>query len=151
RSRTRSGAAASLLALLLAGAQASAAGEGRDPIEGKWLGQAGFPGDRIDIGFEFKQNEKRELKAYLYEPVLNFYGLELPGVVERAGATYTHKEYALTVTLRGRHARRDVLPAERPCDPSPRGDASVRGPGPGRPERPGTEVAGQARRRDLRS
>ncbi|HXD31157.1 MAG TPA: hypothetical protein VN643_08570 [Pyrinomonadaceae bacterium] len=35
-----------------------------DPIEGKWYGVAGFPLDRVELGFEFKRNAKNELKAY---------------------------------------------------------------------------------------
>ncbi len=94
-----------LLAAQVASAQAPttplAPSGGRDPIEGKWLGTAGFPDDRIEVGFEFKRNEKGELKAHVYQPVLNFYGLELPGVVTREGATYVLKEHATTLTLRG--------------------------------------------------
>jgi outer membrane protein assembly factor BamB len=91
-----------LLGALLGGAPPAAAPDARPyPIEGKWLGSAGFPQDRIELGFEFRRNEKGELKAYLYEPVVNFYGLELPGVVVRNGATYVHEEYATTLTLRG--------------------------------------------------
>lgn len=120
---------------MLGGALASAADAGRDPIEGKWLGQAGFPEDRIDVGLEFKRNGKGELKAYLYQPVLNFYGLELPGVVERDGATYTHKDYVMTFTLRddtlaGTYMplnapatlqRVETLPSEVPVPDLPRG------------------------------
>src|SRR6478672_10848961 len=72
-----------------------------DPIEGKWLGQAGTPLDTIELGFEFKSNEKGELKAFLYEPVNNFYGLELPGGVERKGETYSISAYDTTLTLHG--------------------------------------------------
>src|ERR1700737_3044062 len=72
-----------------------------DPIEGKWYGAVGFPEqDRVDIGFEFKQNAQHELKAYLYQPVLNFYGLELPGIVKANGQQYELKEYGISLTLR---------------------------------------------------
>ena len=37
-----------IAALLFAGLRAAAAAPSPDPIEGKWLGQAGFPQDRID-------------------------------------------------------------------------------------------------------
>jgi outer membrane protein assembly factor BamB len=86
-----------------------------DPIEGKWLGAAGFPQDRIDLGFEFKRNDRGELKAYLYEPVLNFYGLELPGVVARDGDTYVHKENAITLTRRGDTLEGTFFPLNAPA------------------------------------
>jgi outer membrane protein assembly factor BamB len=86
-----------------------------DPIEGKWLGAAGFPEDRIELGFEFKRNDKGELKAYLYEPVLNFYGLELPGVVVRDGAVYVNKENAITLTLRGDDLEGTFFPLDAPA------------------------------------
>jgi outer membrane protein assembly factor BamB len=112
-----------------------ATGQTADPIEGKWLGKAGFPQDRIDLGFEFKRNEKGELKAYLYEPVLNFYGLEMPGVVEKQGDQYVHKEYVINLTLRDGKLegtyfplnapatleRTDRLPTEAPVPDLPRG------------------------------
>jgi hypothetical protein len=81
RFRNRLPAAAA--GVLLLAALKAAAAPSPDPIEGKWLGEAGFPQDRIEVGLEFKRNSSGELKAYLYEPVGNFYGLELPGTVER--------------------------------------------------------------------
>lgn len=124
-----------VLAVLLAAGLISGADQDRDPIEGRWLGQAGFPEDRIEVGFEFKRNAKGELKAYLYQPVLNFYGLELPGVVARDGPAYVHKEYAVTLTLRADTLegtyfplnapaslhRVDALPSEVPVPDVPRG------------------------------
>jgi outer membrane protein assembly factor BamB len=70
-----------------------------DPIEGKWYGVAGFPVDRVELGFEFKRNAKNELKAYLYHPIMNFYGLEIPGLVVRDGNKYSNRDYILNVTL----------------------------------------------------
>jgi outer membrane protein assembly factor BamB len=70
-----------------------------DPIEGKWYGITGFPTDRVEIGFEFKRNDKNELKAYLYQPVVNFYGLEVPGVVSKVGDKYVLKEWSLSLAL----------------------------------------------------
>ena len=70
-----------------------------DPIEGKWLGIAGYPQDRIELGFEIKRNDKGELKVYLYEPVLNFYGLELPGALERDTAGYVLPSYVTSFRL----------------------------------------------------
>ena len=34
----------------------TAAGAPADPIEGKWLGQVGFPQDRVDIGLEIHRD-----------------------------------------------------------------------------------------------
>ncbi len=70
-----------------------------DPIEGKWLGQVGFPQDRIELGLEFKPNEKKELRVYLYSPVVNFYGLDC-GVVTKTGETYEAEGLQMTATLR---------------------------------------------------
>ena len=71
----------------------------RDPIEGKWLGTAGFPQDRVEIGFEFKRDAQHALRAYLFQSLTNFYGLEWPGEVTRDGDKYALKELALAVKL----------------------------------------------------
>jgi outer membrane protein assembly factor BamB len=59
-----------------------------DPIEGKWSGMAGLPQDRVHIGFEFKRDEKQEIKVLVYNPVVNFFGLEV-GTVSRNGNEYS--------------------------------------------------------------
>ena len=79
----------------------SASNSKPDPVEGKWYGMTGFPQDRIDIGFEFKKNAAQEIKVYLYAPVVNFYGLELPGVLKKNGDHYVHEDDHLNVTLQG--------------------------------------------------
>ncbi len=94
---------------------AHAAPASPDPIEGKWYGEAGFPTDRIAVGFEFKRNEKGELKAFLYEPVNNFYGLELPGVVDRKDDSYTISSYDTTLTLHGDALEGTYLPSKAPA------------------------------------
>jgi outer membrane protein assembly factor BamB len=115
-------------------ALASAFARPPDPIEGRWFGVVGFPTDRVEIAFEFKRNEKNELKAYLYQSVTNFYGLELPGVVTAQGDTYTHDEWALKLTLKDGKLegsyfplnapialeRTDRLPAEAPVPELPK-------------------------------
>ena len=106
-----------------------------DPIEGKWYGMAGFPEDRVELGFEIRRSPQGELKVYLYEPVLNFYGLEVPGTLERRGDTYVLESYVTSfrlvdgriegtymplhdpMTLR----RTDSLPAEVPVPDFPTG------------------------------
>ncbi|HEV2913002.1 MAG TPA: PQQ-binding-like beta-propeller repeat protein [Pyrinomonadaceae bacterium] len=106
-----------------------------DPVEGKWYGMAGFPQDRVEVGFEIKRNEKGEIKVYLYQPVINFYGLELPGVMVRDGEKYVLSEYAMTLTLSDEKLegtflglntpislrRTDRLPAEVPVPDLPKG------------------------------
>src|SRR5262245_59008593 len=82
---------------LSTGAIAAAAS---DPIEGKWYGMAGTPLDRVEIGFEFKRNGKDELKAHVYEPVENFYGFELPGVVGRKDDKYVLRAWRVSLTLK---------------------------------------------------
>lgn len=126
-----------LIAMMLAAVAARAA-LAADLIEGKWYGKAGFPQDRVDLGFEIKADDKGVLKAYLYSPVINFYGLELPGEVKPEDGRYTHKDWHMTLTLRDGRLngtmffndapftleRTDRLPSEVPV---PAFDA---GPGP---------------------
>lgn len=116
----------------------TAAAQTPDPIEGKWLGQVGFPQDRVELGLEFKRTEKNELKVYLYSPVINFYGLDC-GVVERKDDAYEAKELQMSAALRegkleGTYfalkapmtlTRTETLPAEvslpeLPAGPSPK-------------------------------
>jgi outer membrane protein assembly factor BamB len=104
-----------VLALLVSAgppANAAAAAAAPDPIEGKWFGLTGSPQDRVETGFEFRRNEKQEIKAYLYRPVINVYGAELPGVVARNGDGYVLKELGLAAVLRG--DRLDVTRADPP-------------------------------------
>ena len=100
-------------ALLLAGI-GSAGDLPPDPIEGKWVGQARTSQETVVVGFEFKRNAAGALKAYLYEPVGNFYGQELPGTVERKGETYTIESYATTLALRGDTLEGTYLPTKAP-------------------------------------
>jgi outer membrane protein assembly factor BamB len=106
-----------------------------DPIEGKWYGMAGTPLDRVEVGFEFKRNDKGEIKAYVYAPVVNFYGFELPGVVGRDGNKYSVSPWRLSLTLKGARLegsflgppmpislkRTESLPSEIPVPDLPKG------------------------------
>jgi outer membrane protein assembly factor BamB len=85
-----------------------------DGIEGKWYGTAGFPQDRIDVGFEFKKNAAQEMKVYLYEPVVNFYGLELPGILKKDGTGYVLEDYRLRLTLEDDKLEGTYLPLNAP-------------------------------------
>jgi outer membrane protein assembly factor BamB len=129
------GRLARALAVVLVAHLAVAAAPAPDPIEGKWFGEAGTPRDRVGIGLEFRRNVAGELKAFLYQPVINFYGLELPGIVQASGQHYRLDEYALAMDLRQdalegafsslkvplRLTRTDSLPAEVPIPDLPRG------------------------------
>jgi outer membrane protein assembly factor BamB len=59
---------------------------------------AGLPTDRVAIAFEIKRDTLGKLRAYLYQQVANFYGLELPGEVVKQGDKYILKEWALSLT-----------------------------------------------------
>jgi len=128
-----------LLALRLA-AQPPAPAERRAPsaepaILGTWLGTAGFPTDRAEIGFEFKYNSKHELKVYLYQHLMNFYGLEIPGPVTADADHYTNPDWSIDLTLKGdtlsgtyfpfnapiRLVRTKTLPSEVPIPNLPAG------------------------------
>ena len=145
-----------LLLLAHASAPAQTPTASPDPIEGKWYGMAGFPQDRAEIGFEFKRNEKQELTAYLYQPVMNFYGLLVPCVVKREGNNYVCEDYRLSVALKdGRLegtyfplnapitlSRTDKLPAEVPVPALPKG------PGPSMQVKLGSAIYAPAAVRD---
>jgi outer membrane protein assembly factor BamB len=135
---TRNPAWFCLLCLLVASrlnADSPSAAAGRSSIEGKWLGTAGAPLDPVAVGFEFKRDDKGNLKAYLYEPVGNFYGLELPGEVLSDGNKYLLKEWRLSLTLHDGNlegtyilpdrpislSRTDQLPSEVPIPALPQG------------------------------
>lgn len=106
-----------------------------DPIEGKWLGEARTSQETVVVGFEFRRNPAGELKAYLYEPICNFYGIELPGSVVRKDSVYAIESYDTALTLRDdtlegtylpTHAaaklrRTSTLPSESPAPDAPKG------------------------------
>lgn len=123
-----------------------------DSIEGRWAGMAGLPIDRVPIAFEFKRDSAGKLRAYLYQSVANFYGLELPGEIVRQGDKYILKEWALTLApsnggLEGTYfpipvpitlARTTTLPSEVPVPDLPRG------PGPKWQTKLGAAIYGPA-------
>ena len=143
------------IALPVAVAQGPSASK-PDPVEGKWWGTAGFPQDRIELGFEIKRNDQGELKAYLYEPVLNFYGLELPGKLNHDSTGYVLPSYVTSFQLvngriEGKYMplhdpmslrRADSLPAEVPVPDLPAG------PGPRWQTKLGGEIWAAAAVRD---
>ena len=126
---------ASIFAVLVLAGIGTAGAAAPDPIEGKWIGEARTMQETVVVGFEFKRNPAGELKAYLYEPLNNFYGQEMPGAVERKDTTYTIASYATTLTLRGdalegtylpvnaeaKLRRSTMLPTESPVPDLPKG------------------------------
>ncbi|MBK6316109.1 MAG: PQQ-binding-like beta-propeller repeat protein [Blastocatellia bacterium] len=85
----------------------------RDPIEGRWLGKVGFPEDRVDIGIEFKRDEKGEVVAYLYQPVVNFYGLKL-GAVKLQDGHYVASDFPFDLILSGERLEGTYFPLKAP-------------------------------------
>lgn len=108
------GLAALVCALTLTSAPAQTPSPAPDLIEGKWYGVAGFAQDRVEVGFEFKRNEKQEIKAYLYQPVTNFYRLPVPGVLSREGDKYVLNEYRTSLVLRDGKLEGTYLPLNAP-------------------------------------
>jgi outer membrane protein assembly factor BamB len=77
------------------------AADAADPIVGKWYGKAGFPTDRVDLGFELKRDDKGAITAALYGSIFNFYGLIVPGGLSReSDGTYVNKDWGIKVTLK---------------------------------------------------
>ena len=120
-----------------AGGGVAAAVEGSAPgdeLIGKWFGTTGPPQDRIETGFELKRNDEGRIKAYLYRPVMSWFGLEMPGEVVKDGDRYVMTELKASAVLRGdtleitradgsSYALRRVasLPVEAPVGDFPRG------------------------------
>jgi len=128
-----------IILLVIALGITSGGAHAADAVEGKWYGTAGFPQDRVPWGFEIKPDPTgTALKAYLYSPIINFYGLEIPGAISREGDKYTNKDWHISFALKGDRligtiffndvpftlARTDHLPSETPLP------AFDRGPGP---------------------
>jgi outer membrane protein assembly factor BamB len=101
--------------IALAAAVTAAAQSPAPPaILGDWYGGAGWATDSIAIGFRFKYNDQHELKAYLYQPTLNFYGLELPGVVKEDSGIFILREYAIHAKVHGDTATGTFFPFNAP-------------------------------------
>ena len=108
------------------------------PIEGRWYGKAGFPTDRVDLGFEFKHDGEGAITAALYGPIFNYYGLMVPGGLTReSDGSYVNKEWGFKLALTNGEMtgvlfaktpvtlhRVDTLPSEPPMP------ALSNGPGP---------------------
>lgn len=94
-------------------AAGTARAQAPDPIEGMWWGQAGFPTDRVDIGFEFKRKANNEIRAHVYQPLMNFYGLDL-GEVKKQGDSYVSEDIRMNVTLRDGKLEGTYFPLNAP-------------------------------------
>ena len=107
-----------ILALLLstaAAAQGPVPVTAPDPIEGKWLGTAGFPGqDTITLGIEFRRDSAGQIAGYLSQPVLNYYDFKLPGVVVRDSGRYVLAAYDLKGTIQGNELVGTYFPFNAP-------------------------------------
>ncbi len=91
------------LALLVVGASigVARAADAPDPILGKWYGKAGFPTDRVDLGFEIKPDGKNGITLALYGPIFNFYGLLVPGGLTRErDGSYISKDWGIKLTVK---------------------------------------------------
>lgn len=123
-----------LLAVTL-GAGDAAAQPTLPDIAGKWRGTAGTDLDRVEIGFDIQRDSAGRLKVLLYEPVNNFYGVELPGVLEVDSGAYLLRSYVLRLRPSGDSLegsiffnrapvvvrRTTTFPAEVPVPELPRG------------------------------
>lgn len=127
-----------------------------DAIAGKWFGTTTFEGDRIEIGFELGRNAEQHIEIRLYQPILNVYGMLLPGFLEQQGERWVAKEVSLSVKLTGDRltgtfmgpaapielARVDRLPSDPPVPDLPAG------PGPRWSTKLGAPIFASAALRD---
>lgn len=125
-------------------------------LVGKWWGEAGLPQDRIELGMEIVQREDGALHVLFYQPVMNFFGLELPGGVRQEGDAYIFDalggSFALdddvlegeitSLKLPMRLARVESLPREEPIPEFPTG------PGPSWVTKLGAPVCAPVSERD---
>ena len=72
-----------------------------DPIVGRWLGTAGTPRERVEVGLEFRRDAQGALKLFVTLPILSTFGAEMPGTVRRAGDQVLLDEVALSLRLQG--------------------------------------------------
>lgn len=124
-----------MLAPLLLALAASAA----DPILGNWLGTVAFESDRVVLALEFKLNDKGEIRASLYQPIINVFGQEFPGAFTLRDGTYSSPDSTLSCSIQDGKLvgtfsslkmpisleRTDKLPAEAPIPDLPPGPAPL--------------------------
>lgn len=119
---------AALVALAVIGPVVAHAAAAPDRVEGKWLGEAGTPRERIVVGLEFRRDARGQLELRLTQPIANYFDAKVDGAVRRSGDEVAHDAIALALTLRGdelvgfypgpnspaRLRRTDALPTEAP-------------------------------------
>ncbi len=111
-----------------------------DSLEGKWLGTLEYspekyaPG-KYEIGLEFRRENTKEWKSFFYQPIMNFYGLELPGGIKQNGEAIILEALGMSLTLHNGIIkgtgfsggvsvvlqRTDKLPSEPPMPNFPKG------------------------------
>jgi outer membrane protein assembly factor BamB len=106
-----------------------------DTIEGRWRGEVAFGSDRVEVAFDFRRNDRGDVIAYAYQPVLNVFGVAVPGTVVREQGRFVNHEYALSLGRAGeglegtmsslalpvKLERTGTLPAEAPVPDVPTG------------------------------
>lgn len=99
-----------ILGLVLGGALgcAAAANPGPDPIEGNWFGTADQPGDAAGIGYEFKRDEKGEIRAFATNTTIQFSGRPAGPVRAEGDGRYTLTDSGLVLTLRDGRLRGEL-------------------------------------------
>lgn len=124
-------------ALLLALCARVDAQSQRDPVEGHWLGSAGSPKEKVDVGLEFRRDATGKLLLFLTQPISNYFGVETGGEVQREGDRVRHAGMLLDLRLDGdtlsgtypgpnspaTFRRVDALAAEPPVPELPSGPA----------------------------
>lgn len=75
-----------------------------DALEGKWLGTQEYAPDKYTpdktlFGLEFKRTTNSEWKVFMVQPVMHFYGLELPSGVKSKGEGYALDDLGVALTL----------------------------------------------------
>jgi len=136
RGGTTGRAALLLLAGLCLGPAILAAGD--DPLLGRWLGDCGTARERVTVGLAIRLAGDGSTELRLTQPVMNYFGVEVPGPVVREGNRIRAEALHLDLELRdGRlegHFPGPKSPAslERvealPADPGP--PPVPTGPGP---------------------
>lgn len=83
-------------------APVAGADQSAEPMLGKWYGKAGSEKDRVDLGFEFLRDGKGAITAAIYGDIFNFYGLLVPGGMERQpDGSYLNKVWGIKLTPKG--------------------------------------------------
>ncbi len=108
---------------------------GRDPIEGKWLGELDYSGDHCGIGLEIKRDQTGQLVAFYTKTALSVYAQPV-GPLTVTDNVYTITAARLPLTLNGDRLECQMTPLKLPLvlhrvEQLPvAGAADVHAPGP---------------------